>query len=87
MAHRIVVTRRIPEPALDLLRAAGDTWLNLEDRPLTRDELHEAIAGADAVVTLLHDRVTRPSSTAPVRSCRWSRTSGSRSAARASPRA
>jgi len=57
MGHRIVVTRRIPEPALDLLRAAGDTWLNPEDRPLTRDELHEAIAGADAVVTLLHDRV------------------------------
>jgi glyoxylate reductase len=57
MAHRIVVTRRIPEPALDLLRTAGDTWLNPEDRPLTRDELHEAIAGADAVVTLLHDRV------------------------------
>jgi glyoxylate reductase len=54
---RIVVTRVIPEPALDLLREAGEMWLNPEDRALTRDELHAAIAGADAVVTLLHDRV------------------------------
>jgi lactate dehydrogenase-like 2-hydroxyacid dehydrogenase len=53
----IVVTRRIPEPALDLLRAAGDTWVSPEDRPLTTEELHDAVAGADAVVTLLHDRV------------------------------
>jgi glyoxylate reductase len=54
---RIVVTRAIPEPALALLREAGEVWLNLEDRPLTGEELHAAIAGADAVVTLLHDRV------------------------------
>ena len=54
---RIVVTRQIPEPALDLLRIAGDVWINREDRPLTTDELHAAISGADAVVTLLHDRV------------------------------
>ena len=54
---RIVVTRVIPEPALELLREAGEVWLNPEDRPLTTEELHAAIAGADAVVTLLHDRV------------------------------
>jgi len=52
-----VVTRVIPTPALDLLREAGELWLNPEDRPLSTDELHAAIAGADAVVTLLHDRV------------------------------
>ncbi len=57
MARRIVVTRRIPEPALDLLRAAGDVWLSPHDRPLEVPELHEAIAGADAIVTMLHDRV------------------------------
>ncbi len=54
---RIVVTRRIPEPALELLAAAGDLWLSPRDRPLTTDELHAAVAGADAVLTLLHDRV------------------------------
>jgi glyoxylate reductase len=57
MGWRIAVTRRIPEPALDLLRDAGDVWLSPHDRPLTVPELHEAVAGADAVVTMLHDRV------------------------------
>jgi glyoxylate reductase len=54
---RIVVTRRIPEPALDLLREAGDTWVSAHDRPLTLEELYAAVAGADAVVSLLHDRI------------------------------
>jgi glyoxylate reductase len=57
MTQRIVVTRRIPDPALELLRAAADTWVSPEDRPLTTPELHAAVAGADAVVALLHDRV------------------------------
>jgi glyoxylate reductase len=56
-AARIVVTRRIPGPALELLHGAGDVWLSPHDRPLTTDELYAAVAGADAVVTLLHDRV------------------------------
>jgi glyoxylate reductase len=54
---RIVVTRRIPEPALDLLRQTGDTWVSPHDRPLTRDELLTAVDGADAIVCLLHDRI------------------------------
>jgi glyoxylate reductase len=54
---KIVVTRRIPEPALDLLREAADVWVSPEDRPLRTAELHDAIAGADIAVTLLHDRV------------------------------
>jgi glyoxylate reductase len=54
---RIVVTRRIPEPALELLHGAGDVWLSPHDRPMTTEELHAAVAGAGAVVTLLHDRV------------------------------
>jgi glyoxylate reductase len=56
-AARIVVTRRIPEPALELLGGAGDVWLSPHDRPMTPGELHAAVAGADAVVTLLHDRI------------------------------
>jgi len=54
---RIVVTRTIPAPALDLLGAAGELWVSPHDRPMTPAELHEAVSGADAVVTLLHDRV------------------------------
>jgi glyoxylate reductase len=57
MAARIVVTRRIPDPALELLEGAGDVWVSPHDRPLRTDELHSALRGADAAVTLLHDRV------------------------------
>jgi glyoxylate reductase len=57
VSARFAVTRRIPEPALDLLREAGDVWVSPDDRPLETDELHAAVAGADVAVTLLHDRV------------------------------
>jgi glyoxylate reductase len=54
---RFVVTRRVPAPALDLLRDAGELWLSPHDRALREGELHDVLPGADAVVTLLHDRV------------------------------
>jgi glyoxylate reductase len=54
---RIVVTRRIPALALELLGSAGELWVSPVDEPLPVTELHAAIAGADAVVTMLHDRV------------------------------
>jgi glyoxylate reductase len=54
---KIVVTRRIPEPAVELLREAGDVWVSPDDRPLTTEELHDAVKGADVAVTLLHDKV------------------------------
>jgi glyoxylate reductase len=57
MTARIFVSRQLPEPALEILRAAGDVWLSPHDRPLTVAELYAAVAGADAAVTLLHDRV------------------------------
>jgi glyoxylate reductase len=54
---KIVVTRRIPEPAIDLLREAGDVWVSPDDRPLETQELHDAVKGADIALTLLHDKV------------------------------
>ena len=58
---RVVVTRRLPEPALAALRESGaDVWVSAEDRPLTTGELHAAVRGADAIVTMLHDRVDDP---------------------------
>ena len=57
MPSSVVVTRRLPEQALALLHSAGEVWLNPDDRALETHELHQAIRGADAVVTLLHDRV------------------------------
>jgi glyoxylate reductase len=57
---RIVVTRSIPTPALELLAGAADVWCSPHERPLTADELHGAVVGADALLTLLHDRVDGP---------------------------
>lgn len=54
---RFVVTRTLPEAALSLLRAAGETWVSDRGRPLTRDELLSAVVGAEALVTLLYDVV------------------------------
>ncbi len=55
---RVAVTRAIPEPALDLVRASDhELWLSPHDRPLSAEELHGHVAGADAAITLLHDRV------------------------------
>jgi len=55
---RVVVTRGLPEPALRTLRGSGaDVWVSGEDRALETEELHAAVAGADAIVTMLHDRV------------------------------
>ena len=57
MTPRVVVTRRIPQPALDLLAASTDLWVSDVDAPMPREELHRVVSWADAVVTLLHDRV------------------------------
>ena len=57
MTPRVVVTRPIPAAALELLAEHAELWVSPEDRPLGVAELHEAVRGADAVVTLLHDRV------------------------------
>lgn len=55
--RRIAVTRRIPEEALDLLARRAEVWVSPRDGPLPKDDLHRAVAGADAVITMLHDRV------------------------------
>jgi glyoxylate reductase len=54
---RIVVTRRIPEAAVDLLRSAGEVWMSDADRALTPEELRKAVEGASAVVSMLHDTI------------------------------
>jgi len=54
---RFAVTGRLPESALEMLRAAGAVTLADTEEPLPRVELLELVAGAGAVVTLLHDRV------------------------------
>lgn len=54
---RIVVTRNLPEPAVALLRTAGEVHVCERDRALDPADLRRAVAGADAVVAMLGDRV------------------------------
>jgi len=51
------VTNRIPDPAILLLQEAGETRLDSRQEAIPRQDLLELVTGADAVLTLLHDRV------------------------------
>ncbi|WP_423982693.1 2-hydroxyacid dehydrogenase [Ilumatobacter sp.] len=51
------MTGRIPEPALGLLREAGQVWAWDGDDPVPIDVRDAQLADADGVVTLLSDRV------------------------------
>ena len=56
-APRVVVTGKIPDAGLDVLRGAGELWAWDADDPIPTDVRDEQLATADAVVTLLTDRV------------------------------
>ncbi len=55
--NRIVVTGRIPDAGLEILRTAGDVWAWDGDEPIPTDLRDRQLADADAAVTLLTDRV------------------------------
>jgi glyoxylate reductase len=53
-----LITRPIPEPGPTLVgRVADRVAANLEDRPLSVEELRERVRGADAVLSMLHDPI------------------------------
>jgi len=55
---RVVVTGRIPQPGLQLLEASGHEVIAWDhDTPISRDELLRRVAGADAIVSLLTEKV------------------------------
>ena len=53
----VYVTRLLPEPFLAALRERCLVEVNPHDRPLTREELLEAVRGRDGIVSLLTDRI------------------------------
>jgi glyoxylate reductase len=53
----VVITGRIPESGVERLRRAADVWMWTGDDPMPTDERDARLARADAVVTLLPDRV------------------------------
>ncbi len=54
---KVYVTRRIPQPALDLLEAECCLEVNPHDRVLGREELLEAASDAEGLLCLLTDQV------------------------------
>ena len=54
---RVFVARRIPDEGLAMLRDVADVDVWPDELPPSRAELLRAVAGADAVLTLLTDRV------------------------------
>jgi len=59
LMKKVYVTRPIPEPGISLLKEAGyEVEINTEDRVLTADELKSKIVGADAILSLLTDKIT-----------------------------
>ena len=55
----IIVTRKLPEVVETRLRELFDARLNLEDKPLSREELVEAVKTADVLVPTVTDRIDR----------------------------
>lgn len=53
----IVVTGRIPESGIDILRSAGEVWAWTDDAPIPSAVRDRQLSTADAAVTLLTDRV------------------------------
>lgn len=51
------MTNRIPESALEMLGAVGKVRVDEREEAIPRGDLLELVAGADAILTLLHDRV------------------------------
>ena len=54
---RVLITREIPSPGIELLKSECDVEINLEDRALTRQELLDKVADKDAVLCLLTDKI------------------------------
>lgn len=56
---RIFVTRHIPSPGLELLKALSNAKLEVyeEDRIIPRDELLSRVSGADILVSILTDKI------------------------------
>jgi lactate dehydrogenase-like 2-hydroxyacid dehydrogenase len=54
---KVFVTRRIPEPGLNLLRKEFEVEINPFDRPLSKEEIIEELKGKDGLLCLLTDPI------------------------------
>jgi len=54
---KVIVTRKLPDPVETRMCELFDTQLNVTDKPLTADELVEAMTQADVLVPTITDRI------------------------------
>jgi glyoxylate reductase len=54
---KVTLTRRLPDAVETRMRELFDARLNLTDRPMTREELAEAMATSDVLVPTITDRI------------------------------
>ena len=59
MSMKIFITRKIPEPGLDLLRKEFEIDINPHDRVLTKEEIKKGLKGKDGLICLLTDTIDR----------------------------
>jgi glyoxylate reductase len=55
----VIVTRKLPDTVETRMRELFDAKLNLDDRPLSREELNEAVKTATVLVPTVTDRIDR----------------------------
>ncbi|MDP1630102.1 MAG: D-glycerate dehydrogenase [Caulobacter sp.] len=54
---KVVVTRKLPDPVETRMRELFDTELNVDDHPMSPDELVDAMSRADVLVPTITDRL------------------------------
>ena len=60
MKPRVLITRVLPEPALEVVRQACEVQLDPLDRPLTPAALRQAVADKQGLLCLVTDRIDAP---------------------------
>src|SRR3954468_1274303 len=53
----VIVTRKLPDSIETRMRELFDTRLNIDDKPLTQNQLGEALKAADVLVPTVTDRI------------------------------
>ncbi|MGE5502266.1 MAG: 2-hydroxyacid dehydrogenase [Ignavibacteriales bacterium] len=54
---KVVVTRKLPDPVETRMRELFDTELNVDDKPMTADEIVDAMQRADVLVPTITDQI------------------------------
>jgi len=54
---KVIVTRKLPDPVETRMRELFDTELNVDDRPMSPDELIDAMSRCDVLVPTITDRL------------------------------